>query len=215
VALLAAIVVSACGGSSSSTSASASSRSAASTPVTTSTPTAGQLSYEGIPLEAGPQLGSTRSQHAGTVDGISCQPTEQLVYHIHVHLAVFANGRLFSLPAGLGIPGSTVEQTSSGPVAARGHCIYWLHTHTADGIIHIESPVKRIYDLGNFFDIWHQPLTTDRVASLHGRVTALVNGQLWKRSPRAIPLLPHSTIQLDIGAPAPPVLTINWGRTSL
>ena len=29
-----------------------------------------------------------------------------------------------------------------------------LHTHTNDGIIHVESNVKRDYTLGEFFDIW-------------------------------------------------------------
>ena len=29
----------------------------------------------------------------------------------------------------------------------------WLHTHAADGIVHIESPVDRTYTLGNFFDV--------------------------------------------------------------
>jgi hypothetical protein len=33
-------------------------------------------------------------------------------------------------------------------------CIYWLHTHDGTGIIHIESPIKRDFTLGQFFDIW-------------------------------------------------------------
>ncbi len=35
-----------------------------------------------------------------------------------------------------------------------GGCFYWLHTHTEDGIIHIESPVQRTFTLGHFFAIW-------------------------------------------------------------
>jgi len=39
----------------------------------------------------------------------------------------------------------------------------WLHTHAADGIIHTESPVERTYTLGDFFDIWGQPLGRHQV----------------------------------------------------
>ena len=35
-----------------------------------------------------------------------------------------------------------------------GSCFAWLHTHAADGVVHIESPTKRTYTLGNFFDVW-------------------------------------------------------------
>ncbi|MFZ0040346.1 MAG: hypothetical protein WAK93_03500 [Solirubrobacteraceae bacterium] len=173
------------------------------------------MGYEGVPLEHGPYLAPASTTQSGPVDGIKCAPIEQLVYHIHAHLAVFYNGRLYALPAGVGIPGSTAEQTQYGPVALGGHCYYWLHTHTADGVIHIESPTKAVYSLGNFFDIWHQPLSGDQVASLHGKITAFVNGHPWTRSPRAIPLLPHEDIQFNIGNPIPPLLKINWAKTSL
>jgi hypothetical protein len=166
---------------------------------------------------------STTSRSAATatstVDGISCAPVERLTYHIHAHLAVFDDGRPYALPTGIGIPGSTVQQTQYGPLAGAGRCIYWLHTHTSDGIIHIESPTKRIYSLGNFFDVWRQPLSATQIASLHGPVRAFVNGQPWTRSPRAIPLLPHEDIQLEIGHPAPPnvtpIVTVNWSATQL
>ena len=138
-----------------------------------------------------------------------------MAYHIHAHLAVFGNGALHSLPGGIGIPGSVVQQTPQGPVAAGGQCIYWLHTLTSDGVIHIESPTKRIYSLGTFFDEWRQPLTSDQVATLHGKVVAVVNGKRWNSSPRAIPLLPHEDIQLNVGEPAPPLMTVDWARTGL
>ena len=174
-----------------------------------------QTGFEGVPLEQGPQLAPADTTQSGKVDGISCAPTEQLVYHIHQHLAVFDDGTLYQLPAGVGIPGSQAEQTDEGPIAAGGKCLYWLHTHTTDGVIHVESPTKRIYTLGNFFDVWHQPLSSDRVASLHGAVTSFVNGRPWKKSPRDIPLLPHEDIQLEIGQPAPPLMTIDWSKTQL
>jgi hypothetical protein len=128
---------------------------------------------------------------------------------------VFRNGAIYALPGGVGIPGSAIAQTPQGPVANGGSCIYWLHTHTSDGVIHIESPTKRIYNLGTFFDEWRQPLTADQVASLHGKIQAFVNGKSWKSSPRAIPLLPHEDIQLNIGEPTPPLVTVNWSSARL
>jgi hypothetical protein len=222
-----AAALAACGSSSSTSStasasaagsSSASVTSSASTSAgTTSTPasTGPQIGFEAVPLEQGPQLAPASTTQTGTVDGISCAPVEQLAYHIHAHLAVFKAGQLYQLPAGVGIPGSQAEQTQYGPIAAGGKCYYWLHTHTTDGVIHIESPTKTIYTLGDFFDEWHQPLTGTRVASLSGAISAFVNGKQWKKSPRDIPLLPHEDIQLDIGQPAPPIVTIDWSKTQL
>jgi hypothetical protein len=168
------------------------------------------LGFEGVPLEQGPDLAPPGTTQTGTVDGIQCGATEQLTYHIHSHLAVFANGSPRALPAGVGIAGSSVQQTPQGPVAAGGQCIYWLHTHTTDGVIHVESPSVRIYTLGNFFDVWHQPLSANRVGSATGKVTALVNGKPWTKNPRLIPLDPHSVIQLDVGTPPVPFHPMSW-----
>lgn len=168
-----------------------------------------------MPLEQGSLLAPASTTGTGKVDGISCAPSEQLVYHIHAHLAVFDDGRAYVLPAGVGIPGSAASVTPKGPIASGGQCIYWLHTHTTDGVIHIESPTKRIYVLGDFFDEWRQPLNAARVASLSGKITAYVNGKLWKGNPRSIPLLSHSDIQLELGQPTPPLITVDWSRTQL
>jgi hypothetical protein len=179
---------------------------------TASQPTVG---FEGVPLQTGSAIAPASTTGTTKVDGITCGPSEQLVYHIHVHLAVFKNGQPYALPAGVGIPGSHAVNTGQGPIASGGSCIYWLHTHTTDGVIHIESPSKAIYTLGNFFDEWHQPLSGNQVGTLSGKVTAFVNGKPWKKSPRDIQLLPHANIQLEIGEPAPPIVNIDWSQTQL
>jgi hypothetical protein len=228
-ALLVTIALAACGGSSSKTTAAPqpsstaaaqpSSTAAAGATATTTTGTASGshngLSYEGIPLQVGPFLAAADTTEDTPVDGIRCAPVEQLAYHIHAHLQVFDNGQVYALPAGIGIPGSVTEQTTEGPVAAGGHCFYWLHTHTSDGVIHIESPTQRIYTLGQFFDEWHQPLSPTRVGDLHGKISAFVNGKPWTKDVRAIPLDPHAEIQFNIGQPAPPLIHINWAGTGL
>jgi hypothetical protein len=63
------------------------------------------------------------------VDGISCDTSEQLVFHIHAHLTIMVNGTPRQVPAGIGIPGAVATQTSAGPFIQSGNCFYWLHTH--------------------------------------------------------------------------------------
>ena len=209
-----ALLLAACGSSSSSSPSSTSTSAAGSAPAQTST-SAGAIGFEGVAIENGTELAPASTTQTGIVDGISCAPIEQLAYHIHAHLSVFDNGSLWSLPGGVGIPGSVVEQTNEGPVAFGGDCYYWLHTHAPDGVIHVESPTARIYTLGDFFDIWHQPLSATQVASVKGKVTAVVNGKPWTKGPRTIPLLPHAVIQLNVGSPTVPFQSVSWAGTQL
>jgi hypothetical protein len=217
--VLCAALLAACGSSNSSSS---SAGGATGTGTGTGTSSAGatssstpQTGFEGVPLQQGPLLAPASTTGTAKVHGITCGPSEQLVYHIHAHLAVFKSGQAYTLPAGVGIPGSKAVNTNQGPIASGGSCIYWLHTHTTDGVIHVESPSKTIYTLGDFFDEWHQPLSSSHIASLDGPVSAFVNGKPWKKSPRAIPLLPHEDIQLQIGQPTPPIVKIDWSQTQL
>ena len=150
-----------------------------------------------------------------TVDGIQCAPLEQLAYHVHAHVQVYVNGQPRQLPGGIGLVQAVAQQSPSGPFYGASQCYYWLHTHTYDGVVHIESPTQRIYTLGNFFDEWGQPLSGTQVAGSKGRVTAFLNGKPWTRDVRAIPLLPHAVIQLNVGTPAVPFQQISWARVNL
>ena len=69
------------------------------------------------------------------IDGITCDRQEGAAEHIHISLELFDRGQAVQVPANIGIP-----QT--------GACLYWIHTHSADGFIHIESPVNRTFDSG-------------------------------------------------------------------
>jgi hypothetical protein len=139
-----------------------------------------------------------------TVDGIQCQTQEQVLFHIHAHLAIFANGQPRTVPMGIGIPNPQTQDSTSGPFVVSGSCFYWLHSHATDGIIHIESPDQRAYTLGNWFDIWGQPLSASQVGSDTGTVTAYLNGQRYSGDPRQIPLTAHAVIQLDVGTDVAP-----------
>jgi hypothetical protein len=125
------------------------------------------------------------------------------------------NGQQRSVPAGTGITSAVATQASTGPFIGSGSCFYWLHTHAADGIIHIESPVVRTYTLGDFFDEWGQPLGPDQAGPAHGKVTVIINGKVFTGDPRDAPLGSHENLQLDVGAPLIAPETIDWSGTGL
>ena len=202
------LALAACGASKSSNSTTTAT--ASSSGGSTSSNAQTEIGFEGVPIESGSDVAPADTTQTGTVHGIRCGPTEQLAYHIHALLSIYVNGQPRALPGGIGIPGSTVIQTSEGPVAQGGQCIYWLHTHAPDGVIHVESPTERIYTLGDFFDEWHQPLSPDQVGTAKGKVTAVVNGKLWTKNPREIPLGPHNVIQLSVGQPVVPFKSMSW-----
>ncbi len=155
---------------------------------------------------AAPMLaGLDRAATGAPVDGIECQTAEQVLFHIHAHLAVYVGGQARGVPEGIGIgPPRHEVQTPDGPFVDGGSCYYWLHSHTADGVIHIESPVQRTYTLGNWFDLWGQPLSATQVGPATGPVIAYVNGQRHAGDVRSIPLEVHALIQLDSGGDVPP-----------
>ena len=177
-------------------------------------PSPGPAGSESVPVpSAAPLAGAATSANGQPVDGISCQTSEQTLFHIHAHLTLFVNGAPRQVPAAIGIPGAQTQNTPSGPFIASGRCFYWLHTHAPDGIIHIESPVQRTYTLGDFFDEWGQPLGPNQVGPARGHVTAIYNGQVYRGNPRNISLNAHAQIQLEVGKPliAPQTITFPNG----
>ncbi len=138
--------------------------------------------------------------HGDAVDGIPCQSMEVGILHIHSHLALFNDGVPVQIPAFIGMSPSL-----------GGGCLYWLHTHGPDGIIHVEAgdvsaPSGGPFTLGMFFDIWGQPLKRDQIGPFKGDVTAYVNGVPYTGDLAAIPLRAHQIITLEVGKPivAPP-----------
>jgi len=148
--------------------------------------------------------GPNPSATGQTINDIKCETQEQVLFHIHAHLAIYANGQPRTVPAGIGIADPVTENTTEGPYVASGSCFYWLHSHATDGVTHIESPVQRTFTLGDWFDIWGQPLSATQVAGDKGTVTAYVNGQRFTGDPRTIPLQAHAVIQLNVGQDVAP-----------
>jgi hypothetical protein len=157
-------------------------------------------------VTAPPLLASTSGEAGGPpVDGMECTATEPLLFHIHAHLAVFVDGRRRTIPRAIGIPWPRrITSSDQGPFVVGDRCYYRMHSHTADGVIHIESPVQRTYTLGDYFDIWRQPLGPGRVGPFGGPVTVYVNGTRFRGDPRSAPLTAQALVQIDVGGDVPP-----------
>jgi hypothetical protein len=150
------------------------------------------------------------------IDGIHCLQNEALAYHIHQHIALYLDGTYMDLPAyiGFGITGTGNQETVN--------CLYWIHVHhETPNFIHVESPTKRVYTLGQFVDIWKATTRTTyppnsaflaRLESARtSQITVFVNGQRWMRSYRDIPLTEHEVITLEVGKPVvPPKPWTDW-----
>lgn len=133
------------------------------------------------------------------IDGIECVPYEQLKVHRHVLLILRVDGSRRSVPEGVGfVPPLLVSGSGSQRVVSGGRCEYWLHTHAQDGVIHVEAPAQRTFVLGEFFDIWGQPLQRDRLGPLQGRLSATVNGSPWRGELGLIPLEDGNEVELDL-----------------
>ncbi len=154
-------------------------------------------------------------QNGETIGGIPCDTAaHDNETHYHAHLEVYVNGQPVTVPGDIG-------RQSPG-------CLYWLHTHDTDGIIHIEAPKDQTYKLGQFFDIWGQPLSKTQLMnykldSKHQYTIYIFTptadqeknqdvNQPFKVSPpgdlkpytgdpRQIQLKPHEVIYLEYGTP--------------
>ena len=150
------------------------------------------------------------------VNSVECNSTEQLAVHYHAHIAISFQGTDVPVPAQIGF----------GP-----NCLYWLHTHSTDGVVHIEAPSRasgRAFTLGDFFKVWGQPLSSTQVATLSvpsgGRVVIMVQGakdkapKAWTGAPADLPLHAHDSITIEIlgsgqatPSPAPSPFTFTGG----
>ena len=116
----------------------------------------------------------------------------------------------------LGDHGAPVDIPAYIGIPAGARCIYWLHTHTPDGFIHVEAPVDRSFTLGDFFAIWGRPL--DKSHAVEGlapgdSMRVWVDGKVFRGDPSTIPLKAHTDITIQLGPPyTKPAPFTNWGR---
>ncbi len=152
---------------------------------------------------------STNSASAKTIDGLSCEANEGAVTHTHAALKMYVNGQQSQIPANIGV------NTASS-------CLYAVHTHATNNIIHVEAPDRKTYTLGQFFDIWGQPLSRTQVADntsdASNNLTFEVfdaNGKLtpYTGDPKSLPLTDHETIVILYNSPAvQPTPFTGWNK---
>ena len=125
------------------------------------------------------------------ISGIACDVDEKTTYHVHAHLNIRFEGELQAIADNVGL---------------RESCLYWLHTHAAHGVIHVEAPAETTFTLGQFFDVWGEPLSKTQVL---GRtigpgeiLSTFVDRLPYGGDPRGIVLGNLVAIELQIG-PAP------------
>ncbi|HZO73900.1 MAG TPA: MFS transporter [Ktedonobacteraceae bacterium] len=166
------------------------------------------------------QLSRGNPAHGQTVDGMPCQGTLGSAQRASAHLSVYVNDQQASIPAGIG--SVAPSQPGVTALASNGQttCLYPLHVFETDNVIHIDSPTNRTYTLGDFFDIWGQPLSRTQAANYRADEThtlafyafdASGNIQNYTDNPRAIPLVEHETIVVVYNSPhAHPVPYNSW-----
>jgi hypothetical protein len=122
--------------------------------------------------------------------GVHALGAEGEVLHIHQHLDIYVNGKHEVVPASIGI--------------YDGQFLTELHTHDSSGIMHVESPEAKNFDLGQFFAVWGVRLDSQCVGGYCRQVTpwtVYVNGQAYSGDPAALVLKPHQEIAFVIGTP--------------
>lgn len=140
------------------------------------------------------------------VDNVYCDQLEGSTEHIHAYLKVYINGTVTPVGQGVGIATSQNQTT----------CFYWIHTHDASGVIHIESPAAEPFTLGQFIDEWDsqpfQSLGFPNQLLLDSGWTIWVNGQPFHGHLKDVPLNAHNIITIAYNSPGvKPDTTYNWG----
>jgi hypothetical protein len=94
-------------------------------------------------------------------------------YHVHVLLSVFIEGKQVEVPTNIGIP------------PGGGHVP--LHTHTGDGLIHVEAPKKHPYTIDDIFNVWGVRFTEGAIGEYEATAdkpfNIYVNGKRVEKDP--------------------------------
>jgi hypothetical protein len=128
---------------------------------------------------------------AAEAAGLPMLGQENLTVHYHAHLDVVVRGQIETVPAFIGI------DRAKNKIAP-------LHTHTPDGVVHIESASDVPFTLGQFFTEWGHPISAagigDTKVSGSEELRVYRNGQQVTGDPAALKLEPHDEIYVWIGA---------------
>ena len=140
------------------------------------------------------------------VDGLSCygplnQTNLDYIYHAHGHLAIYKDGVRLAIPEHIGVVGNDEVYSTT--------CFYPLHSHDLTGTLHIEPLNNDRLTLGQFFNIWGQPLSRTNVAGQLSEPDKPVviyvrdggNLRVYQGDPAAIELKSYRSIVIQLGTP--------------
>jgi hypothetical protein len=122
--------------------------------------------------------------------GLPLLASQGNVLHIHAHLDLFVNAKRVPVAAGVGI------NQGSGFLSP-------LHTHDRTGVIHIESPTKEQYTLGQVFAVWGVRFTPSRLGGYRTTssrpIRFYVDGKPYENDPTRLVLSAHQEIAVVVG----------------
>jgi hypothetical protein len=144
--------------------------------------------------------------------GLTPEVKEFVDYHVHAHLDVFVNGARVKVPGGIGIEITDPAvikfgEDHYGGIPEEGCeqvCISPVHTHDADGIIHVEAPATGTFTLGQFFQEMAVRLDAscvDEFCAPDTPVVVYLNGQPHSGNPADIAIGDLQEIAIVIGTP--------------
>ncbi len=121
--------------------------------------------------------------------GLPAMPTEGTGVHYHAHLDVSVDGHAVTVPALIGID-------------EKSQRISPLHTHTDDGIVHIEAEKADTFTVGQLFTEWGVKLDKFCLATYcsddKNQLLGFLNGQL-VGDPASVPFASHDEIVIWYG----------------
>ena len=163
-----------------------------------------------------PDADTASGGQSQTVDGIPCNPTMFNNYHVHVYVGLYVNGKQVAIPDQIGMFQPGPPQDGYTDTAT---CFYYVHTHDASGLIHLESPESAdvsasLFTLQNLFDVWGMNVGPNNFGPFTGAVrifigraklgTTTVSPSSYTEylgDPNAIALYSHQAIWFEVGPP--------------
>lgn len=126
------------------------------------------------------------------IAGIGCNQMEGTDYHIHAHISIYNKAKPVTISADTG---HNYDQD----------CLYWLHSHDAIGIIHLEAPKVLKPPLSDWIKV--QNATTPKNQNVSLVAPAGLTRKVWLNEkpyngdPNKIRILPHRNITVEFGPP--------------
>ncbi len=144
------------------------------------------------------------------VQGLKCESTVGSTVKANIHLSLYINNEAVAIPAGIGIVAPPQPGVNALVSKGKLNCLYPLHVYENDNIIHAELFDNRTYTLGQFFEIWGQPLDQTHILGYTANQDQKITFEVFAENgtqhpvtgdPRAIPLVEHETIVVLLNSP--------------